>query len=223
MQKARGQATPGRIPANALPLLVGIRFQVLFHSPHRGSFHLSLTVLVHYRSQASYLVLGDGPPGFPQGSTCPAVLRNQTREPLSFRLRGLHPVSPTIPDRSATRSVSYSPERLPPLHARPCNTLDTTPAGLTYRRFGLFPLRSPLLGESRLLSVPPGTEMVHFPGSATPPYEFRWRDRGLPSTGCPIRKSPGQSLFAAHRSLSQLTTSFIAVLRQGIHRTPLVA
>ncbi len=41
--------------------------------------------------------------------------------------------------------------------------------------------------------------------------------------GCPIRKSPGQSLFAAHRSLSQLTTSFIAGLRQGIHRTPLVA
>jgi hypothetical protein len=29
--------------------LVGIRFQVLFHSPRRGSFHLSLTVLVHYR------------------------------------------------------------------------------------------------------------------------------------------------------------------------------
>jgi hypothetical protein len=24
---------------------------VLFHSPHRGSFHLSLTVLVHYRSE----------------------------------------------------------------------------------------------------------------------------------------------------------------------------
>ena len=85
------------------------------------------------------------------------------------------------------------------------------------------PVRSPLLGESRLLSVPPGTEMVHFPGLATPPYVFRWRDPGLPSMGCPIRKSPGQSLFAAHRSLSQLTTSFIAVLRQGIHRTPLVA
>src|SRR4030042_1681601 len=33
-----------------LRLLVGLRFQVLFHSPHRGSFHLSLTVLVHYRS-----------------------------------------------------------------------------------------------------------------------------------------------------------------------------
>jgi hypothetical protein len=167
--------------------------------------------------------LGDGPPGFPQGSTCPAVLRSRTREPLSFRLRGLHPVSPTIPDRSAMRSVSYSPAPLPRHHVRPCNTLDTTPAGLTYRRFGLFPVRSPLLGESRLLSVPPGTEMVHFPGLAAPSYVFRRRDRGLPSMGCPIRKSPGQSLFAANRSLSQLTTSFIAVLRQGIHRTPLVA
>ena len=167
--------------------------------------------------------MGDGPPRFPQGSTCPAVLRDRTREPLSFRLRGLHPVSPTIPDRSATRSVYHSPTPLPRRYVRPCNTLDTTPAGLTYRRFRLFPLRSPLLGESRLLSVPPGTEMVHFPGLATPSYEFRWRSRGLPSRGCPIRKSPGQSLFAAHRSLSQLTTSFIAVLRQGIHRTPLVA
>ena len=33
--------------------LVGTWFQVLFHSPHRGTFHLSLTVLVHYRSLVS--------------------------------------------------------------------------------------------------------------------------------------------------------------------------
>ena len=38
--------------------------------------------------------------------------------------------------------------------------------------------------------------------------------------GCPIRKSPDQSLFAAPRSLSQRTTSFFACARQGIHRTP---
>jgi hypothetical protein len=29
------------------------RLQVLFHSPNRGSFHLSLAVLVHYRSPRS--------------------------------------------------------------------------------------------------------------------------------------------------------------------------
>ena len=33
-----------------LRLIVGTQFQILFHSAHRGSFHLSLTVLVHYRS-----------------------------------------------------------------------------------------------------------------------------------------------------------------------------
>ena len=42
MQKARGQAAPKRV---ALPPLVGTGFQILFHSPSRGSFHLSLTVL----------------------------------------------------------------------------------------------------------------------------------------------------------------------------------
>ena len=72
--------------------------------PH-GTCSLSVT--------GTYLALGDGPPGFPQGFSCPAVLRNQTRELRPFRLRGLHPVSPTIPDRSATKSVSYSPAPLP--------------------------------------------------------------------------------------------------------------
>ena len=44
--------------------------------------------------------------------------------------------------------------------------------------FGLFPFRSPLLRESLLFSVPPGTEMFHFPGLATKPYFIR-----TPSTG----------------------------------------
>src|SRR5699024_6666925 len=45
-----------------------------------------------------------------------------------------------------------------------------TPDGVSYnpRRqafwFRLIPFRSPLLGKSRLLSLPPGTEMFQFPG-----------------------------------------------------------
>src|SRR6185437_3154068 len=61
------------------------------------------------------------------------------------------------------------------------------------------------------------------PGSLRSAYAF---SRGLPRVarqGFPIRRSPDQSLFAAPRSLSQLSTSFIACWRQGIHRTPLVA
>jgi hypothetical protein len=46
MQKAR------RHPYGLRPL-VSVWFQVLFHSVIHGSFHLSLTVLVHYRSLRS--------------------------------------------------------------------------------------------------------------------------------------------------------------------------
>ncbi len=40
------------------------------------------------------------------------------------------------------------------------------PQGSKLPRFALFPVRSPLLGESRLISLPPGTEMFQFPGLA---------------------------------------------------------
>src|SRR5215469_14435272 len=43
------------------------------------------------------------------------------------------------------------------------------------------------------------------------------RNRCSHRLGFPIRKSPDRRLLASSRSLSQLTTSFIASLRQGIH------
>ena len=46
------------------------------------------------------------------------------------------------------------------------------------------------------------------------------RARALTRAGSPIRKSAGRRLFAPHRSLSQLATSFLDVLCQGIHRVP---
>ena len=45
------------------------------------------------------------------------------------------------------------------------------PAGRS-RRFGLFPVRSPLLRKSSFLSFPPGTEMFQFPGLASYTYGF---------------------------------------------------
>ena len=57
----------------ALQLFVGFRFQVLFHSPNRGTFHLSLTVLVHYRSP-NVFSLGEWTPRIPTGLACPVVL-----------------------------------------------------------------------------------------------------------------------------------------------------
>jgi hypothetical protein len=77
--------------------------------------------------------------------------------------------------------------------------------------FGLFPVRSPLLGESQLISTPPGTEMFHFPGYRLEHPMYSGADIPiLLEMGFPIRKSPDQSVFAAPRRLTQLTTSFIA-------------
>jgi hypothetical protein len=45
----------------------------------------------------------------------------------------------------------------------------------------------------------------------------------LTGTGYPIRTSTGRGLFAAHRGLSQLITSFLACWYQGIHHVLLVA
>jgi hypothetical protein len=55
------------------------RFQGLFHSPRRGTFHRSLTVLCAI-GQRGYVALEGGPPSFPPGSSCPAVLRNKRLE-----------------------------------------------------------------------------------------------------------------------------------------------
>jgi hypothetical protein len=58
--------------------------------------------------------------------------------------------------------------------------------------------------------------------SLEPDYLFIGPYTGFTGMGFPIRKSPGQSLLAAHRGLSQLATSFIAFFCQGIHHAPLV-
>ena len=70
MQEVRSHST------RELLLLVGNPFQVLFHSPHRGAFHLSLTVLGSLSVMYEYLGLEGGPPMFRQDFTCPALLES---------------------------------------------------------------------------------------------------------------------------------------------------
>jgi hypothetical protein len=98
------------------------------------------------------------------------------------------------------------------------------PRAYFYDRFGLFRVRSPLLTESRLISLPAGTEMFHFPAFASDepqrarPMIAHYHDRVSPF-GHPRIKA----CLAAPRGFSQLATSFFAFSRQGIHRVLLVA
>ena len=59
--------------------------------------------------------------------------------------------------------------------------------------------------------------MFHFAGYRSAYLWIQYAVTRFSWLGCPIRKSPGQSLFAALRSLSQLVASFIACQCQGIH------
>ena len=94
-----------------------------------------------------------------------------------------------------------------------------TPLTPKRQRFGLFRVRSPLLAESQLFSLPTGTKMFQFPAFAHSKGMYMVFNH----VGCPIRKSPDQRSFAPTRSLSQLTTSFVASYSQGIHRPPLLS
>ena len=142
-----------------------------------------------------YLALEDGPPIFRQDFTCPALLVSSLVPHNSFRVRGYHPLWRHFPEASAN-----------------CRA----------KTRWLVPFRSPLLRESRLISVPPVTEMFQFSGFA-------------PMTLCiqvtvtlAGRVSPfGNLRIKAHlpapRSLSQAVTSFVAYHCQGIHHMHLFA
>ena len=66
--------------------------------------------------------------------------------------------------------------------------------GIASHRFRLFPFRSPLLRESRLISLPPGTEMCQFPGFASHAYEFSEGYPGMTLDGFPHSEIPGSKL-----------------------------
>ena len=112
--------------------VVSVRFQILFHSPRRGSFHLSLTVLVRYRSSRVFS-LGRWAARFPTMLACIVVLRILPRDSLLYT--GLSPSMADLP-RSFYFQYSSIPESYNPDHRSD--------------RFGLFRFRSPLLAESSL-------------------------------------------------------------------------
>ena len=79
----------------ALPLLVNIGFQVLFHSPPGVLFtfpsrYYTLSVT------KEYLALGGGPPCFPPDSSCPVVLWIPALS-ISFHLRASYPLRMCFP------------------------------------------------------------------------------------------------------------------------------
>ena len=220
LQKARGHITHPRMGAT-LPRLVGTRFQVLFHDPSPGCF----SPFPHGTSPLSvtreYSGLGGGPPRFTRDSTSPVLLGNTPRKSRRFRVPDCHRLRPNFPDSSATSAIyNFLPsrQRRPGGPTTPC--AQRLPA-ITRARFSLIPFRSPLLRESRLLSLPAGTEMFHFP--ALPPSALCIQAAATPHDGCQVSPFGNPRITAwlpAPRGISQAPASFIGSWCQGIHRVP---
>ena len=124
-----------------------------------------------------------GPPGFPRDSSCPAVLRCPAKGAGRVPPTGLSPAPVGHPRPFGYAPVSYTLERPAGPSAGSYNPHAATPAGLTRREFGLVRVRSPLLAESRLMSLPRGTEMFQFPRlplpalwiqAAVPEHDLGW-------------------------------------------------
>ncbi len=152
-------------------------------SPLRGAFHLSLTVLVHYRSR-KILSLGGWSPQLPTRFHVPRGTQDNSRVfqltlygTLTLYGLAFQPVRVSSPDRASA---------------------PTTPSCPKTARFGLLPVRSPLLRVSRLISLRRATEMFQF--THYPPSLPMCSAGGIQTSlwmGCPIRILKAHRLYAA--------------------------
>ena len=132
-------------PLARLRPLVGPRFQVLFHSPPGVLFtfpsrYYALSVA------AEYSALEGGPPCFSQDSSCPGLLRHGAKRRVRTSPTGLSPAPAGLPRPFGCPRATAG-----------CPGAALQPRARRLTRFGLLPVRSPLLGESRLISSPAGT------------------------------------------------------------------
>jgi hypothetical protein len=176
MQKARCRTPMGQVPQDRAPTACRHTVSGTISLPLQGCF----SPFPHGTSSLSvaeeYLALEGGPPGFTRDSTCPALLRNGIG-PSTIRIQGCHLLRHAY---SRALRLSSSVPRLPPY-----NPQEQAPG------FGLIRFRSPLLTESRLISLPPGTEMFHFPGFALPTLCIQMGVSLLHKEGFPHSDIPG--------------------------------
>ncbi len=184
------KGTPSGIPLARHSPRTACRHRVSgsFNSPNRGSFHLSLAVLVHYRSPASIqpyeMVLADSG----RISRVPPYLGTPSEDTARFRLQDYHLLWSVFPDGSPT-------EPFPPghPHGAPQPRLDSRPTGL-----GMSP---------RSLATTSGIAVCFLflrvlrcftsPGSPLATMDSSQAEEVLPSTGFPIRTSTDQSLVSS--------------------------
>ena len=133
--------------------------------------------------------------------------REIRQESLIFRLQDLHLLWLAIQCYSAKLNFCNSLKTSGNLQSAPTTPQRQRTCPLTSLRFRLFPFRSPLLRKSRLISLPLGTMMVHFPRFAPLKRCYTIKRNGFPHSGTPGSKLVYSSpkIFAVHRALLRLS------------------
>src|ERR1700730_14865184 len=188
----------------------------------RGTFHHSLTVLSAIGHQGIFRLNGWSRQ-IHTGFLGPRATWVALKRAVQISATGVLPSTPDLSHvlRLSIRFLTRRPA------GRPIKRTPTTPhtqplPGITRIRFGLIQFRSPLLPESRLFSLPAGTEMFHFP--AFPPHTLCVQVRVTAHDDCrvsPFGHPRIKARLTAPRGLSWPPTSFIGSWCQGIHRAPL--
>ena len=180
--------------AAILSLTVDRRFQGLFHSPRRGTFHLSLTVLVRYRSLRVFS-LGGWAPQVPAGlhvsrgthDATPGRIRDAAYGAVTRSGRRFHAVRPArifVTSRGPGRDLRV---------ARPTPG-GRRPAGHSVRPVWAPPRSLATTDGISVISVPRGTEMFQFPRC---PPRLTARCPGMTRSGFPHSGISGSTLVGS--------------------------
>ena len=195
--------------AAGLRRIVGTRFQVLFHSPpgvlftfpsrylsaigHQGVFRLNgWSRQIHTEFQ-----------GF-------RVTWDTTQQARPYTYGAITLYGATFQWTSTSTRLSYCSVDRQIDQSGPTTPHTQPLPGIKCMRFSLIRLRSPLLSESLMFSLPTGTEMFHFP--AFPPHALYIQARVTRHDSCwvpPFGHPRITARLPTPQGLSQAPTSFI--------------
>ena len=143
-----------------------------------------------------------GPPCFPPGFTCPAVLRVRPSRGMGVRVRGSHPLRPAFPCRSAPASLYDRAPGSRPRARAARNPRWESPWGYPTHRVWAGALS---LAATRAISVDfssSGYLDVSVPQVASPPpISFKGGRQGIAPVGFPHSETPGSKAECASPGL----------------------
>jgi hypothetical protein len=180
-------------------LLVSARFQV-FSLPARGAFHLSLSVLLHYRSPVVFSL------GRWSARIQPEFLVLRPTWVSQYGESYLSPTGLSPPAVSFPNTVRLDITFVTPLHrcgsvtCDPSTPVRETTAVLHAHGLGSSPFAHHYSGNLLSISLPPATEMFHFAGFP-PPYAGDWSSTSRVSPFGHLRFNGCLRLTEAFRSL----------------------